>query len=53
MSSFSTNLKICIFQCQRNNLKSGILYGSNILPYNANIAIFEAVHNYIKESKRF
>ena len=30
-----------------------VLYGSNMLPLNINNAIFEAVHKYIKESKRF
>ena len=30
-----------------------ILYGSNMLPLNVNNAIFEAVHAYIKETKRF
>ena len=30
-----------------------ILFGSSTLPLNANKAIFEAVHKYIKESKRF
>ena len=30
-----------------------ILFGSSTLPLHANKAIFEAVHKYIKESKRF
>ena len=30
-----------------------VLYGSNMLPLNINNAIFEAVHKYINESKRF
>ena len=30
-----------------------ILYGSNMLPSNANNAIFDAIHAYIKETKDF